>query len=234
MAGMIERADLSPSMRELLEELLRAFDFFNQRHWGGRLVRPVFGFHPNPPNGRTLGHYWAGRWVDGERRGDEIVFYADLCLKAGMKQVLQTLLHEMVHLWQQMFGDPGKNNYHNKEWHKEAARVGLVTDPKDRVGYTKPGEGFERALVEFKPRVERIPFRLGAGLPSLPPPGPGGGDDDDEGGEGGGGAEPPTKGKQRKWTCGCGFGVRVAKTRDGQPYFNATCGDCGERFKLAE
>jgi predicted SprT family Zn-dependent metalloprotease len=39
--------------------------------------------------------------------------------------VLQTLVHEMVHCWQHCFGSPGRGNYHNKEWAHKMIHIGL-------------------------------------------------------------------------------------------------------------
>ncbi len=63
----------------------------------------------------------------------------------------------MVHLWQHEHGLPGKNNHHNREWHAEAARVGLVTE--GRKGHTTPGEGFKAALADLAPSADAVPFR---------------------------------------------------------------------------
>ena len=162
-------------------ELERAFAFFNARWWSGQLPVPVFAFFAQPPRTRRLGHYRARSWrePDGSPR-DEIVLYADLALSQGLDSVLETLLHEMVHVWQEYFGRPSVR--HNAAWHAEAARVGLTTWGDK--GYTSAADGFRAALVELGPRVEGIPFRL-LDLPRA-------------------------KAKLAKWICACGYGVRVA------------------------
>lgn len=147
-----------PTLATLHAEIARAFHYFNERFWNGRLPVVVFSFFPQPPNGSRLGHFWAKTWKDGDGdRRHEIILYADLCLAAGIEQVMQTLLHEMVHLWQHEHGLPGKNNHHNREWHTEAARVGLVTE--GRKGYTSGGEGFKAALADLAPSADAVPFR---------------------------------------------------------------------------
>lgn len=182
----IDRIDVAhdPTLVKLHAEIVRAFHFFNVRFWDGKLPIPVFAFFPQPPRGSRLGHFWAKTWKDGGERRHEIVFYADLCLAEGIEQVVQTLLHEMVHLWQQEHGKPGRNNHHNKEWHREAQRVGLVTEGKK--GYTTAGEGFKTALADLKPSDEAIPHR--------DPP-------------------KRAKGKMKLWMCACPtpFKIRVAR-----------------------
>lgn len=50
-------------------------------------------------------------------------------------QVLGTLLHELLHGWQQAHGTPGKGNYHNREFRRKAAELGLIVDTKGATGY---------------------------------------------------------------------------------------------------
>lgn len=171
----------SPGLAALHAEVARAYDFFNDRFWSGRLPTPIFAFFRQPPNGRRLGHYLPQSWraPDGTLR-DEIILYADLALERGMSAVLETLLHEAVHVWQAHFGRPGG---HNAQWHAEAARVGLVTEGP--LGFTYAGDGFLRAVAALAPRVEQIPFRVRDASARKP-------------------------GKLAKWICACGFGVRVA------------------------
>jgi hypothetical protein len=168
-------------LRALHAELERAFAFFNARWWSGALPLPLFAFFAQSPRTRRLGHYRARSWrePDGSAR-DEIVLYADLALSLGLDAVLETLLHEMVHVWQEYFDRPSVR--HNAAWHAEAARVGLTTWGDK--GYTSAAEGFRQALAELGPRVDGIPFRL---LDT-----------------------PRSKAKLAKWICACGYGVRVA------------------------
>ncbi len=185
------------SLGALHSELTRAFAFFNRRFWAGKLPVPVFAFFCQPPKGQRLGHFCARRWhaPDGTLR-DEIVIYADLALCLGMQAILETLLHEMVHVWQEHFGRRGA--VHNAQWHTEAARVGLLTQGPH--GFTTAGPAFLAAVAEFRPRVEEIPFRVRETACH--------------------------QGKLARWSCGCGFGVRVAVR-----HFDATCNVCRQPFR---
>ena len=45
----------------------------------------------------------------------------------GAREVVGTLVHEMVHLWHKHFGsNPPKNGYHNKEWGQKMEEIGLI------------------------------------------------------------------------------------------------------------
>jgi hypothetical protein len=193
---------LDPGLAVLHRELGGAYAHFNELHWQGRLPVPIIALFRQPPRCRRLGHYLPGAWVgaDGSRR-DELVIYADLALARGIVEVLVTLVHEQVHVWQRYFGTPARRA-HNAQWHAEAARVGLVTS--GAAGYTEASEQFLCDVERFHPKTGAIPYRLGP---------------DDAG---------RAKGKLAKWTCACGYGVRVAVAA-----FDATCNRCHERFRRA-
>jgi hypothetical protein len=52
-----------------------------------------------------------------------------------------TLVHEMVHLWQQDFGKPSRSNYHNKQWARKMEEIGLIPSSTGQPGGKKTGQG---------------------------------------------------------------------------------------------
>jgi predicted SprT family Zn-dependent metalloprotease len=44
----------------------------------------------------------------------------------SVEEVLSTLVHEMVHHWQQHEGTPSKSKPHNREWGSKMRSVGMV------------------------------------------------------------------------------------------------------------
>ena len=107
-------------------------DRLNDTFFEGRLPQFVLSFERTR---KYLGHFVPGRNLFG------LVFNINIsALDRPRWDVLATLLHEMVHLWQQQFAKPGRGNYHNREFVEKARRVGLhcergrgchhgVTDP---------------------------------------------------------------------------------------------------------
>ena len=57
--------------------------------------------------------------------------------------VMGTLLHEMLHVWQQAHGKPGKGNYHNKEFRDKALECGLLVDASGVQSYVAGGRFFQ-------------------------------------------------------------------------------------------
>src|SRR5207249_2391032 len=41
-------------------------------------------------------------------------------------EVLSTLAHEMVHLWQHHYGKPPRKGYHDKQWAAKMHEIGLI------------------------------------------------------------------------------------------------------------
>ena len=123
---------------------------------------------------RTLGSY---RAANGFGLDDEVVLNTRH-LDRPMAEVLRTLLHEMLHQWQQRFGTPGKNNYHNQGYRDKAKELGIPCDEKGQSLGIDPDSPFVGLLgtngvpVDTTPRVE-APSQKGPGS------------------------------KLKKWSCGC-------------------------------
>ena len=56
-------------------------------------------------------------------------------------RIFGTILHELLHGWQEKFGRPGRRNYHNKEFRRRAAELGLIVDERGVTEYD-PGSPF--------------------------------------------------------------------------------------------
>lgn len=128
-------------------------------------------------------------------------------LSRPLSGVLETLLHEMLHQWQDMYGKPSRGRYHNNEFKESALSFGISSDSWGHsLGIVKDGL-FEKMLVKYGVNTEglqyynpQFPLRV-AGIP--------------EGNS-----------KLKKWTCGC------QNTWIGKSEFEAICKICGNTFVL--
>ena len=102
--------DVKPT-EEAYAELQHAYDFYNSGLFGGRLPSCLITFQRQK---RTFGYYSKDRFGtrDG-RKTDEIAMNPEYFAVVPMVEVLQTLVHEMTHLWQEHFGKPSRACYHN-------------------------------------------------------------------------------------------------------------------------
>lgn len=139
------------------QELNKAFDFFNARLFDGKLPSCLLTLQREK---RTYGYFSAARF--GNRSGqttDEIALNPEYFALVPVIETLQTIVHEMVHLWQAHFGTPGRVRYHNAEWADKMEAVGLMPSSTGEPGgrrigdvmadYVIPGGPFARAVDEL-------------------------------------------------------------------------------------
>lgn len=138
-------------------ELTEAYQFFNTRLFGGELPPCLITLHRH----RSAYGYFCPQVFENVagKRADEIALNPDH-LKARPDRVsLSTLVHEMVHLWQQHFGKPSRGGYHNKEWAAKMHAVGLHPSTTGLQGgnevgprvshFIKDGGPYDRACAEL-------------------------------------------------------------------------------------
>lgn len=150
-------------------------------------------------------------------------------------EVMQTLVHEMVHLWQHVLGNPSQRTYHNKEWAAKMEAVGLMPSSTGKPGGAKTGQKisdypiaggpFEKAAAEFLATGPVVDWRSrpsasAAGGAAAGAGGQGTKDDGDE-------AAPVDPKRKIKYSClSCGTNVW------GKPGLNLVCGEDGAAFEI--
>lgn len=85
------------------------------------------------PSGR-YGHFRHGHNGFG-LRGEIAINSRYLSGQRQVWEVLGTLLHELLHAWQETHGTPGKRNHHNAEFQAKARELGLNIDRRGITGY---------------------------------------------------------------------------------------------------
>jgi predicted SprT family Zn-dependent metalloprotease len=133
-----------------------------------------------------------------------------------------TLVHEMVHLWQNEFGKPSHSSYHNKQWANKMESIGLMPSDTGQPGgartgqhmthYVIPGGAFETVFLSITP--EQIEYLRLKYLPvasiSGPYKSPGLNNPDDPDAPDIPTSPNPGKtksGERLKYTCSCGNNV---------------------------
>jgi predicted SprT family Zn-dependent metalloprotease len=77
--------------------------------------------------------------ADKKLKKDEIALNPDV-FSRGKREVSQTIVHEMCHLWQHHFGlKKSKHAYHNREWGAKMEEVGLIPSSTGAPGGKKTG-----------------------------------------------------------------------------------------------
>lgn len=119
-------------------ELQVAFDTFNAALFGGELPPCLLTLQREK---RTYGYFSAKRF--GTRAGqttDEIALNPEYFAVVPVVEVLQTVAHEMTHLWQSHFGKPGRARYHNAEWADKMESIGLMPSSTGLPGGRRVGD----------------------------------------------------------------------------------------------
>lgn len=120
-------------------ELQAAFDHYNRELFGGELPPCLITMQREK---RTYGYFSSERFVHRHDRSktDEIAINPSYFAVVPLLEVLQTLVHEMVHAWQFHFGKPGRRGYHNKEWADKMEAIGLMPSSTGKPGGARTGE----------------------------------------------------------------------------------------------
>jgi len=188
----------------LVWELRWWIDFFNIVFFKVQPVPiPVLTFEKSRVN--NLGYFRMG-FNDFAVRNQ--INLNRLYIGRPLNEILQTLVHEMVHSFEHTYVDERKrtkNWYHTNAFRQKMVEIGILTNPKGI--HIAIGDPFVFLLrkhgVNFDSKVGPKGFII------IPP-------------------KKKTKGKSklRKWSCGC-QNVRVGKAE-----FEATCDLCGNKFEL--
>lgn len=184
--------------RGLVAELHRWAGIFNREF---ALGVPEFSLAVDRLRCTRLGHFRYGHNGFGLR--GEIVINR-VHLGREFWQVLGTLLHELLHGWQELYGRPGRGNYHNREFRAKAASYGLIIDDRGVTQFEPEGRFFA-LLAEHGVRPPE-----GLARPTVDA------------------SRVAGQSKLRKWSCGC-TNVRVGKRA-----FSARCLECGNVFEPEE
>jgi hypothetical protein len=146
----------------------------------------------------------------------ELALNPDAFIGQTDEQILQTLVHEMTHVWQHHCGTPAARSYHNKEWSANMKSIGLMPSSTGMVGgkdtgacmsdYIIPGGAFSQAYEELAANGWRL------NLQSAPRQGP-----------------KSTPNSKTKFTCAtCG------QNAWGKPDLDINCRPCGIRMRAAQ
>lgn len=191
----------------------RMYEYFNRELFGGTLPACLLNFSRLA---RTYGFFAPARWESGADVRHEISLNPGTLKQRQPIEIASTLVHEMVHLWQQENGRPSRRGYHNAEWAAKMEEVGLVPSATGQPGgarvgqsvshYIAPGGAFARAF-DTMPSEYLLPWSCG------------------EPEEGRGKPGGPAARNKVKYTC-----PECATNVWGKPGLSIVCGECDEAF----
>ncbi len=127
-------------------ELQHVFDVLNEELFGGKLPPCLMTLQREKA---TLGYFSHKRFVSsgGGAVTDEIALNPAYFARIGLQEI-QTVAHEMVHLWQAHLGNPGRARYHNHEWARKMEEIGLMPSDTGQPGGRKVGQKMADYAIE--------------------------------------------------------------------------------------
>jgi len=130
-------------------EMQYAYDFFNIELFNNELPDCLITMQRT--NG-AYGYFSPNRFTtkDGKTT-DEIAMNPIYFAGRTLEELLSTLVHEMVHLWQHRFGKPGRQRYHNREWAERMVLIGLQPSSTGKPGGKEVGDSMSHYIINDGP-----------------------------------------------------------------------------------
>lgn len=123
---------------ETYNELQGVYDFFNGELFDGSLPPCLITLQRDK---RSYGYFSARRFVNAEGvTTDEIAMNPAYFATVPLIEILQTLVKEMVHIWQLHYGKPGRGRYCNKEFSEKLKTLGLAPSSTGEPGGAETGD----------------------------------------------------------------------------------------------
>lgn len=133
----------------LYTALQAAFDHFNERLFGARLPPCLITLRSAT---RVYGYHHAGRFISPDGKlVDELGMHPGFFTLQPVESVLATLVHEMVHHWQNHLGTTSPSNPHNREWAEKMVSLGLQPSHTGLPGGKKTGRSMSDYILPGGP-----------------------------------------------------------------------------------
>jgi hypothetical protein len=123
------------------------FDYFNSRLFENSLPKCMLSFSRRRSSSHTL--FTAGQWCEevGSVTPEISLNLKQLC-EDEPRKVMAMLVAQMVHLWQEIYGQPSQKGYYNREWAEKMAAIGLIPSATGSPGGRQTGRGIKPCIEE--------------------------------------------------------------------------------------
>jgi predicted SprT family Zn-dependent metalloprotease len=125
----------------------QAYQFLNEKLFESKLPVVFFTYQRKP---HSLGYCHFERFSerDGSGKMTELAMNPEGFHGRDDKEILSTLLHEMVHIWQCYFDEPPRKGYHDKPWAFKMEELGLMPSNTGEPGGKKLGQKMSHYIIE--------------------------------------------------------------------------------------
>jgi predicted SprT family Zn-dependent metalloprotease len=117
-------------------ELQSAFTTYNENLFGSTLPEVLITLRASY---RHHGYFAPRRFIAGDSEHCHEIALNSAHF-GNVRVTLQTLVHEMAHLWQQCHGKPPRRNYHDRQWAAKMVSIGLIPSDTGLPGGKQTGQ----------------------------------------------------------------------------------------------
>lgn len=143
--SLMKAGQTSPT-NETYQEWQLAYDHFNKELFKGELPYCLITLQREK---HTMGYFSQERFSNRKgRKTDEIAINPSYFAVCKIEEALQTLVHEMCHLWQYHLGSPGRGRYHNKQWADKMESIGLMPSSTGEPGGKRTGDKIADYIIK--------------------------------------------------------------------------------------
>jgi len=128
--------------------LQKAYDYFNESLFGASLPQVLITLQRHRG---ARGYFSSDRFKrrdNARQHVHELALNPDTFPGRSDEEILSTLVHEQVHVWQQEFGHPGRGRYHNREWAAKMHSIGLMPSGTGEPGGAATGDRVSHYILE--------------------------------------------------------------------------------------
>lgn len=124
-----------------------AYDYFNEHLFKSELPDCLITLKRDQPG--RLGHYQSMivRHRTDKVTADEIALNIASFPHRTDTEILSTLVHEMVHLWQENLGEAPRKAYHDKQWGRKMKEIGLHPSNTGQPGGKETGQQMTHYVI---------------------------------------------------------------------------------------
>lgn len=138
--------DMVSPTAQVYGALERAYFFFNSELFAGSL--PTILLTLQHKGKRTRGFFSANRFTGRKtRRSADELAMNPIHFAEPLEEILATLVHQMVHIWQQYQDVPSRAGYHNDRWAKKMIEIGLQPSQTGKPGGKATGQRMSQHVI---------------------------------------------------------------------------------------
>lgn len=134
--------------KEVSDTFITAYNHFNTALFNGQLVPCIIHMHRKS---KCYGYFAGARFgnKDASVMVDEIALNPSTFATRSIEEILSTLVHEMVHLWQHHHGvKKSKSAYHNTEWADKMESIGLMPSDTAKPDGKRTGQKVSHYIMQ--------------------------------------------------------------------------------------